>query len=236
MDRGAARYRDAIGATEPDGTTESHWVRWHRTYDIAGSALQQRIAIVERLLRAAIDTAPGPKVRVLSLCAGRGADVIDVLRDHPRADDVRARLVELDPDLAARARSDAAAAGLTRVEVITGDASRSDAADGAVPADVLLACGIFGNISPEDIRRFVELTPTLCAPGATVIWTRHRLPPDRTVDIRAWFAEAGFDELEFVTPDAEGFVGVGAHRLAIDARPFVPGERLFTFVGDGRPT
>lgn len=211
-------------------------MRWHRTYDIEGSALQQRIAIVERLLRAAIDAAPGPKVRVLSLCAGRGTDVIDVLRDHPRADDVEARLVELDPTLADRARSDAADAGLTRVEVITGDASRSSAADGAVPADVLVACGIFGNISAEDIQRFVELMPTLCAPGATVIWTRHRLPPDRTVDIRAWFAGAGFDEIEFVSPDTDGFVGVGAHRLATEARPFVADQRLFTFVGDGRPT
>jgi hypothetical protein len=66
-----------------------------------------------------------------------------------------------------------------------------------------------------------------------VIWTRHRRPPDRTEDIRAWFAAAGFDEIAFEAPDALGLVGVGAHRLAAPARPLVPGRRLFTFVGDG---
>ena len=112
----------------------------------------------------------------------------------------------------------------------------SDAADGAGPADVLLVCGIFGNVEPADAHRFIGLMPTLCAPGATVIWTRHRLPPDLTPDIRTWFAEAGFDELAFLAPDAEGFVGVGAHRLVADPQPFVRHERLFTFLGDGRPS
>ena len=212
-------------------------MRWHRSYDVEGSALTQRLAVVQDLLRAALGTAPNRSpVRLVSLCAGRGTDVIDVLRDHARAPDVQARLVELDPDLAARARADAAAAGLDGVEVVTGDASHTDAAAGAAPADVLLACGIFGNVSDDDIHRFVDLTPTLLAPGATVIWTRHRRPPDLTTDIRAWFAAAGFDEVAFVAPDASGFVGVGAHRLRSDPRPFVPGERMFTFVGDGIPT
>lgn len=212
-------------------------MRWHRSYDVDGSALSQRLAVVQRLLGAALDAAPlGRPIRVVSLCAGRGTDVIDVLRDHPRAGDVVARLVELDPDLAARARTDAAAAGLDRVEVVTGDASRTDAVAGAVPADVLLACGIFGNVSDQDVHRFIDLTPALCAPQATVIWTRHRRPPDLTVDIRTWFATAGFEELAFVAPDAGGFVGVGAHRLMTDPRPFAPGERMFTFVGDGVPS
>ena len=171
---------------------------------------------------------------MLSLCAGRGTDVIDVLGDHPRADEVDARLVELDPDLAARARADAAAAGSTGVEVVTGDASASDAAGGAVPADVLLACGIFGNMSAEDIHRFVDLAPTLCAPGAH----RHLDPPPppagphrrhprvvrrgrlrrarvrRTRRGRARRASARTD-----SPPSRG-------RSSPDAR-------LFTFVGDG---
>jgi hypothetical protein len=212
-------------------------VRWHRSYDVEGSTLTQRLAVVQGLLRTALDAAPtGRPIRLVSLCAGRGTDVIDVLRDHARAADVQARLVELDPDLAARARSDAAAAGLDGVEVVTGDASSTDAAAGAAPVDVVLACGIFGNVSDEDIHRFVDLTPTLCAPRATVIWTRHRRPPDLTTDIRAWFAAAGFDELAFVAPDASGFVGVGAHRLRTDPQSFVAGVRMFTFVGDGIPT
>ena len=210
-------------------------MRWHRSYDTEGSPLRLRLAIVQDYLGDAIERVPaGRTIRLLSLCAGRGTDVIEVLARHPRAHDLHARLVELDPDLAGRARADAATAGLDQIDVVTGDASTTDAAVGAVPADVLLACGIFGNVSDADLRHFVEHASGLCAPAATVIWTRHRRPPDRTVDLRSWFASAGFDELGFTAPDPAGLVGVGAHRLTRDPDPFVAGERLFTFVGDGR--
>jgi hypothetical protein len=212
-------------------------VRWHRRYDVEGSTLQIRLAIVQRLLRDAIAAAPSRRsVRILSLCAGRGLDVIGVLADHPRAGEVHARLVELDPELAARARADAGAAGLTGVEVVTADASTSTAASGAVPADVVVACGIFGNISDADIRHFVQELPMLCAPGATVVWTRHRRPPDLTPQICEWFGAAGFEPLAFEAPDDTGFVGVGAHRLVGPPVPLVTGRRLFTFAGDGTPT
>jgi hypothetical protein len=37
----------------------------------------------------------------------------------------------------------------------------------------------------------------LCRPGATVIWTRGRRPPDLTPQVRAWFSENGFGEVAF---------------------------------------
>ena len=101
---------------------------------------------------------------------------------------------------------------------------------GAVPADLVLVCGVFGNITDADIRRTVETLPTLCAPGATVIWTRHRRPPDLTVDIRQWFTTAGFEEVGFTTADDVLF-GVGAHRLVGAPAAFAPDRRLFAFVG-----
>jgi hypothetical protein len=48
-----------------------------------------------------------------------------------------------------------------------------------LPADVLLLCGIFGNVSDGDIRRTVQAVPALCRAGATVIWARPR-PCGRT--------------------------------------------------------
>jgi DinB superfamily len=70
----------------------------------------------------------------------------------------------------------------------------------------------------------------LCAPGATVIWTRHRRPPDRTVLAREAFAAAGFEEVRFEAPD--GFLfGVGVNRLVVDPPPFVAGVEMFRFVG-----
>jgi hypothetical protein len=100
-----------------------------------------------------------------------------------------------------------------------------------LPVDVLLLCGIFGNIEPEDIHRTVAAAPALCAPGATVIWTRHRRPPDQTPAIRAWFAENGFDSVAFDALDTDKLTGIGVHRLRV-APPqpaALPDEPLFTF-------
>ena len=141
--------------------------------------------------------------------------------------------MELDPGLTGTARAACERAGLNNVDVVTGDASISDAATGIAPVDVLVACGIFGNVSDDDIHGFVDLLPTLCSAPATVVWTRHRRPPDLTPTIRSWFAAAGGEEIEFVTPDPFGIIGVGAHRLTADPVPLVPGTRLFHFTGDG---
>jgi len=213
---------------------DSHWVQWHRMYDVDGSPLQTRVALVQRYIRAALDAAPeGVPFRILSLCAGQGRDIVGALYDHPRRAQVRARLVELEPTLADDARRLIADTKLESVEVVTSDASTTDAAVGAVPADLLLACGIFGNISSDDIRRAIGMFSSLCAPRATLIWTRHRREPDMTPQVRRWFTDSGFEEIAFEAPDDAGLVGVGVNRLTAAPQPFEAGRRLFTFVGDG---
>ena len=168
-------------------------------------------------------------VRLISLCAGQGRDVIGALTGHPRRDHVRARLVELDERNAARARQAAQAAELHNVEVLQADAGITDACVGAVPAQIVVACGIFGNITDSDIHATVAALPSLCAPGALVLWTRHRRPPDLTPAIRSWFGEAGFWEEAFDT-SPDGFMSVGAHRLTAQPAALMPGQRLFIFV------
>src|SRR2546427_6179470 len=105
------------------------WQAWHQRYDDPGSELSRRLEAVQTQVRAALDRAPAGPVPVVSLCSGQGRDILGVLEDHPRRADVRARLVELDPELAASARDRAPA----QVEVITGDASLTDQYDGMVP-------------------------------------------------------------------------------------------------------
>jgi hypothetical protein len=165
-------------------------VAWHAAYDDPSSSLSARLRCVRSHLSDAIDRAPAGLVNVVSLCAGQGHDVIGVLPQHPRRDDVRAVLVESDARNVALARQAAAARGLSRVEVRHADASLVAGFADALPADVLLLCGIFGNVSDRDIRRTVHTAAALCRVGATVIWTRHRRPPDLTLQIRAWFAGA----------------------------------------------
>jgi hypothetical protein len=210
--------------------TPRDWVAWHERYDDAGSHLPRRLALVQGHLERALDGCPDGPIRVVSMCAGQGRDLLGVLPQHPRRDDIRARLVELDERNVAAARQTIADHDLSSVEVLAADAGTTDAYAGAVPADVVLACGVFGNVTDHDVEQTVRVLPSLCAPRATVIWTRHRFPPDRTPDIRAWFEQAGFAELAFDAPDADSF-SVGANRFGGDPQPFVAGRRLFDFVG-----
>jgi len=157
--------------------------------------------------------------------------VIGVLTGHPRRDDVHARLVELDERNVTVARQAIAAAGLTGCEVLQGDAGTTDVCAGAVPAQIVLACGVFGNISAGDVQATVSALPSLCGPGALVLWTRHRRSPDLTPAIRSWFGNAAFREEAFDISD-DGFMSVGAHRLAGQPADLLLGRRLFTFLNE----
>ncbi|HET6738380.1 MAG TPA: SAM-dependent methyltransferase [Kribbella sp.] len=203
------------------------WRQWHQQYDDPDSSLSRRLGAVQTYVRAALDGAPAGTVPVVSLCAGQGRDLLDVLEDHPRTADVRARLVELDPELAATAR----ACAPEQVDVITGDASLTDHYDGFVPAELVLLCGIFGNIADGDIRRTIAAAPQFCRTGATVIWTRHREDPDLVPTIWQWFGEHGFEQVWLSDKDS-GF-GVGVHRFTGVPQPLVKGESLFSFVPGG---
>ena len=201
------------------------WVAWHAAYDDPASHLSARLSRVQAHLRQAIDRASAGSLRLVSLCAGQGHDVLSVLADHPRRGDVNPVLIESDPRNVELARSRAQAAGLPQVDIRQADASRVSGFADALPADILLLCGIFGNVSDADIRRTVEAAPALCAPGGTVIWTRHRRPPDLTPQIRAWFAAGGFDEVAFDALDTVTATGIGVHRRRLTAATRPAGAR-----------
>jgi hypothetical protein len=211
------------------------WAAWHQGYDDPASPLNARLRCVQWHLAEAVDRAPPGPISLVSLCAGQGRDVIGVLPDHPRRDDVRAVLVEWDERNAGPARQAAAACGLAQVEVRTADASLVTSFADTLPADVLLLCGIFGNVSDADIERTIAAAPALCRPGATVIWTRGRRPPDLTPQVRAWFAASGFEEIAFDaleafdTPEMKPMMAVGVSRLAVAPAAGAPAGRLFTF-------
>jgi hypothetical protein len=220
----------AIGRDAQTGGGATDWVAWHQHYEEPGSSLARRLEVVQDRIRDALDRCPPGPLRVLSMCAGQGRDLLGVLTDHPRRTDAAVRLVEIDPHNAQIASATAAAAGLACVEVVVADAGLTGSYAGAVPADLVLACGVFGNITNADIERTVSsFLPQLCATGATVIWTRGRWAPDMVPTIGGWLAERGFSEL-WVSDPGESF-GVGAHRYGGQPAPLSPGERMFAFVG-----
>ena len=222
--RGPAGRRRLVTAP-----AERDWYAWHAPYDDPASGLSRRLAWVQDRIRAALDEAPPGPLRAISLCAGQGRDVIGALSDHPRRDDVRARLVELDPRNAEAARQLAASAGLEQVEVVTGDASLTSQYADIVPAGLVLACGLFGNMTDADIERVIGFCAQLCATGGTVIWTRGRWEPDVVPQVCAWFEERGFEQRWLSGPEYRQCCG--AHRFTAAPAPLERDAVMFRFTG-----
>jgi len=216
------------------------WTAWHASYEDPTSSLSRRLEVVREQLRVALAERTAERgtdgLRLVSMCAGDGRDSLSVLAAGYRQ--VDALLVELDEQLSATARRTAAELGLDRVEVCTADAGTTDAYRDWQPADVLLACGVFGNVTDADVRRTVAVLPMLLAAGALVIWTRgrhaHDVDPsdvdgDPSEHVRTLFSAAEFDEVEFVRPTDAGF-RVGVHRFVGAPQDYAAGRPMFTFV------
>lgn len=200
------------------------WVAWHARYDQGDSPHAKRLEVV----RAYIDLAlrrcqPGP-IRVISMCAGDGRDILGTLRAHPRASDVSGLLVEAHPELAERARASAPVG----IRAWRGDAGKAASYADTTPADLLLCCGVFGNISDDDIRNTIASWPMLCGPGGRVIWTRHGREPDIRSSIREWVSEFGFEEEAYDGP--VGGFGVGLARMTAPPEVLNLSARFFDFL------
>jgi hypothetical protein len=204
------------------------YVAWHEHYDDPASSLSLRLLVVQDQIARALDELPPGPVRVVSMCAGQGRDVLTVARRHRRGGDLTGRLVEAAPENVAAAHATVERYRIEGIEVVAGDAGSSDAYAGAVPADLVLACGVFGNIPDSEVKATIELLPMLCAPGARVVWTRHPRDDGIVTTIEGWFADAGFEPLALVVPRGDLF-GAGAARYAGPGEPFHAGVRFFTF-------
>ena len=80
------------------------YLGWHDDYDRPGSRLHLRLLVVEDLVARALDELPPGRVRLLSMCAGQGRDVLTVASRHRRGADLEGRLVELHPQNVGAAR------------------------------------------------------------------------------------------------------------------------------------
>ena len=207
------------------------YLAWHELYDDPGSSLPRRLALVREVLRGELDARPGP-VRVVSLCAGDGRDILGVLAEREDAARVSVTLVEVLPELVERARSAAA-----DVEVVAADAGCSETYVGlaTVPADVVLLVGVLGNVSDADVAATVAGMPRLCASGATLVWSRGRSlegADDFVTPVRKAFSAAGFAEVCIRSFDVEDDrTALGIVRFDGPPVPLGPREMWFTFVG-----
>ena len=204
------------------------WLEWHQQYDDPSSSLSARLTVVRRRIGQALDDL-GPRCRqVVSLCAGDGRDVLPELAIRPAlAPEVL--LVELDPSLARDAAENAAGLGLAGVLVAEADAGDTAVVADALPADLVLLCGIFGNVVDDDIRATLAATPGMVAPGGYVLWTRGEFEHvDLRPEVRRWSLDAGLEEVAY-DGEPEQY-GVGLYRRPDDLASVPVPDRLFTFV------
>lgn len=213
----------------PDHPNLRDYIGWHAAYDDPDSSLSVRLRHVQRAIVEWLDRTSGP-VHVLSVCAGQGHDVFGALAECDRAKRARVTgtLIEIDPTNVAIARRRSMDLDLA-LTVVEADAGTTDTYLGLPPGDLLLLSGIMGNISAADIERLVHVSRQLCAPGATVIWTRGAQDPDLSPDIRRWFGQAGFEELSCEEWIEGTQMRVGVNRLMGPPQQLRPYEDIFTF-------
>ncbi len=206
------------------------WNDWHRAYEDPESELVGRKLAVQHHVAAVVDEAPPGAVTVVSICGGQGHELIGALGNHPRRDEVRGRLVELDPENAAYARQWARDARLTGLEVVTGDASVSDAYAGLGPVDLVVISGVFGHLDEADRQRLVSFLHQILRDGGSVVWTSHRRGRGPAEQVRSIFTAQSFEEVAFddLPGDEFGFT-VARHRASGEPDPFVERAQLFTF-------
>lgn len=204
------------------------YVKWHKAYDDPTSDLSWRLQRVQAYIKEVLASRDGA-VRVVSACAGDGRDLLQVLSAREDSDRVSGVLLEIHPDIVKNARRFAADHGLTNIEIKVADASITTAYQGAVPADLVLMIGIFGNISDDDLKRTIATAPQFCRPGATLLWSRGKDRNDRNDLVRAWFVEAGFTELSYLERNEGKRPALGAMRYDGPHRELELDKQLFTF-------
>jgi hypothetical protein len=210
-------------------TAGKDWRAWHEGYADETSPLSRRLRLVQRHIASWLDERGDEALTVVSACAGQGHDLLGVFSTRADANRVRATLLEYDARNVAAAQAAINHAALPHVTVVRADAGDRAAYVAAVPADLVLMAGVFGNISDIDVRGTISALPELCAAGATVIWTRTRRAPDLTPAVRGWLAAAGFVEQAFHAP-VDALFSVGVHRFGGVPRPLTSRGRLFRFL------
>jgi len=202
------------------------WYQWHAPYDDLGTIQAERLGVVQEALLAYLDQAPAGALRAVSACAGQARDLLPVLIHHHRGADVTARLIELDELNASFLHGALGSTGLSTVEVVVGDAGRTDAYLGATPADLVLMCGVFANVGLADAERAIEVLPALCAPHGTVVWSSYGESFADFDAVITRFEYGPFERVSLVRTDA---YAVAVHRFAGTPPPLTAGQRLFRF-------
>jgi hypothetical protein len=209
------------------------WNNWPAKSYQRPSYRNRLVAVQDHLARC-LDAAPAGPVRIVSLCAGDGRDVLGVLQTHERRNDVRAWLVELDRESVKSGTGQAAAAGLEdRVTFIQGDATDFANYTGIVPCQIVLVCGVLGHVPPADRQSLIEALKSFCTSGGMVIWTRGlQRGLDRFTEFQQRFEQNDFERVQETRTEDEKW-GICSHRYTGPYREPPKSGRIFEFTRIG---
>ena len=209
------------------------WNEWYRHYDSLPS-LQARLRIVREQIVATLDECPPGPIRIVSVCAGDGRDLVGALLNHPRRSDVTAWLLDNHAESIGRGQAAAEQAGLGRqLRFVQTDAAVAGNYAGIVPADLIILSGFLGHLRHEDVPGLIESLPMFCKEGGWAIWNRHLVlhkGHEQVPAIRELFRRSKFEEVHFATTGPDGFA-VGRARFTGRVKPLDPARVLFEFVG-----
>lgn len=210
-----------------------NWNHWHKHYDVAAD-FQGRLQVVGDCITAALSECPAGPIRVVSMCAGDGRDLLNALAGHSRRDDITAWLLDTHHASLERGKGLAASAGLEqRVHFLRADAALAHSYRDLIPVDVLILSGMLGHLRNASVPDFLQALPMLCRPGTSLIWSRHLVihgGQQQAPLIRQVLSRAGFRELGYHQTSATGFA-VGRSRFEGAVPAFAPERVLFEFVG-----
>ncbi|HEX2474645.1 MAG TPA: class I SAM-dependent methyltransferase family protein [Lacipirellulaceae bacterium] len=205
------------------------WTGWP-TEAYAENRYQQRLEAVQQHLIDCLDNAPRGPIRLISICAGDGRDVIGVLPSHERRNDLSAWLVELDCQSVAAGIRDAAVAGLQNsVRFFNRDATEYATYQGIAPADIVFACGVWGHVPAHERASLAEALAGLCKPRGTVTWTRGiSNGTARLGEIEALFVRPTWERLRITRTDDKKWA-VATYRCDGQSRLLPRTGRIFNF-------
>jgi non-ribosomal peptide synthetase component F/acyl carrier protein len=209
------------------------WSNWHKNYEVS-PRLKARLQLVQGQIDGVLIAAPPGPIRILSICAGDGRDLLGLRPDHSRRPDIVAYLVDNDSPSLERGRREAAQIQFPgQLHFLEADATQNRSYQDLGHFDLVLISGLLGHLRPEGVTSLLTGLPMLCRHNGWVLWNRHLVlnQGSRQVPtIRQCLAETGFSEIHFQMTDPQGFA-VSLAQFRGTSQPLPPEGTLFEFVG-----
>jgi hypothetical protein len=205
------------------------WTNWPlRAY--RQRRYQLRLAAVQEHLSERLDAAPAGPVRIISICAGDGRDLLGVLEAHHRRNDVTAWLIEQSSQSVIAGSARLTSLGLdSAVRFLHADATLYATYQAIAPADIVLLCGVWGHVPVHERTRVIRALACVCKSGGTVIWSRSVAKGLGQLDqIQSLFRAPSWERIGLtLTPDKSWAVATHRHCGRVVDPP--PDGQIFHF-------